>query len=121
MTNLLQTMIGLTIVEATRLEDTQSTYFEFSNAALAVFGSMKIFPEGESLENFVGDTISKFLDEDPSAVIMEFRSNRRIVFDVLGTENDPSPERICYRNLNTSPPINDMVKQIDDFFRTESS
>ncbi len=118
MKSLLQTIIGLTVMEATRLEDTQSTYFEFANAALAVFGSMKIFPEGTNLENIVGDEIKSFSDDDPSAVTIEFKSNSKIIFDVVEAEDLFSPERICYRNLNTNPPIYDLIKQIDDFYRS---
>lgn len=117
MKSLLQTIIGLTVMEATQLEDTQSTYFEFAKGLSCIWQYENI-SRGTDLENIVGDEIKSFSDDDPSAVTIEFKSNSKIIFDVVEAEDLFSPERICYRNLNTNPPIYDLIKQIDDFYRS---
>ena len=114
-TNVLKTMIGLKVEQAERYPETQSTCFQFSGASLGIFGEMTIQPPGAQLLDSIGDTITAYDDDDPACVEIRFKSGKIIHFNILGSKDDPAPERIIYSNLNTSPPLPIVVAHIFDF------
>lgn len=114
-TNVLKTMIGLKVEQAERYSETQSTCFQFSGAYLGIFGEMTIQPPEAQLLDFIGDTITAYDDDDPACVEIRFNSGKILYFNILGSKDDPAPERIIYSNLNTSPPLPIVVAQVSDF------
>lgn len=113
-TNVLKTMIGLKVEQAERYSETQSTCFQFSGAYLGIFGEKTIQPPEAQLLDLIGDTITAY-DDDPACVEIRFNSGKILCFNILGSKDDPAPERIIYSNLNTSPPLPIVVAQISDF------